>query len=316
MNVADPQDTPTTPTASVAWVGSAATGAAADARRTLTDPDTLREIVAHLREGLYVAAEDGRFLDANPAFLAMLGLGSVDELTTYTADELVADPDSRRRELALLDRDGAMREFQLEYRRPDGERCVALDTVHLRRDPASGERLYLGIAVDVTKRVELEHQLRELSLRDPLTGCFNRRHLAGIERRLAAEPTASWGCIFIDVDHFKQYNDRYGHQSGDDVLVKMSRFLIRQVRAEEAVVRLGGDEFLIVLEGADEARTESVARRLQLAALRTAPAAFSLGWATRLPGEPLEKTVNRADQQLLAVRVVERAPDMDRRELM
>ena len=284
--------------------------------RSLADPDTLRELTASLREGLYVATEDGRYLDANPAFLAMLGLGSVDELATYVADELVIDPARRRHELSLLDRDGAVREFEIEYRRPDGERCVALDTVHLRLDPQTGERIYLGIAADVTKRVELEHQLRELSMRDPLTGCFNRRHLAELERRLSADADASWGCIFIDVDHFKQFNDRYGHLQGDDVLVKMSRFLIRQVRAEEAVVRLGGDEFLVVLEGADEVRTESVARRLQLAALRTAPAAFSLGWATRLPGEPLEKTVNRADQQLLAVRVVERAPEMDRRELV
>ncbi|HEY0970861.1 MAG TPA: sensor domain-containing diguanylate cyclase [Gemmatimonadales bacterium] len=284
--------------------------------RSLSDPDTLRELTANLREGLYVSTGDGRYLDANPAFLAMLGLGSVDELTTYQADELMADPARRRHELSLLDRDGAVREFEIEYRRPDGERCVALDTVHLRLDPRTGERTYLGIAVDVTKRVELEHQLRELSMRDPLTGCFNRRHLAELERRMSADADATWGCIFVDVDHFKQFNDRYGHQRGDDVLVKMSRFLIRQVRADEAVVRLGGDEFLVVLEGADERRTESVARRLQLAALRTAPAAFSLGWATRLPGESLEKTVNRADQQLLAVRVVEREPEMDRRGLV
>ncbi len=307
MNVAAGHDSPDEGTAAAA---------PKRAPRSLADPDTLRELMGNLREGLYVATEDGRYLDANPAFLAMLGLGSVDELITYQADELVGDPGRRRQELALLDRDGAVREYEIEYRRPDGEPCVVLDTVHMRLDPATGERTYLGIAVDVTKRVQLEHQLRELSMRDPLTGCFNRRHLAELERRMSADPDATWGCIFIDVDHFKQFNDRYGHLQGDDVLVKMSRFLIRQVRAEEAVVRVGGDEFLVVLEGADEHRTESVARRLQLAALRTAPAAFSLGWATRIPGESLEKTVNRADQQLLGVKVVERAPEIERRELV
>ena len=314
MNVAGQQNP--TGDGPVVHRAPAAASASGGSPRPLADPETLRELVANLREGLYVATDDGRFLDANPAFLSMLGLGSVDELATYVADELVADPHRRRQELALLDREGAVREFEIEYRRPDGERCVALDTVHLRVDPATGQRLYLGIAVDITKRVELEHQLRELIIRDPLTGCYNRRHLADIERRLAADPDATWGCIFIDIDHFKLFNDRYGHQQGDEVLMKMSRFLIRQVRAEEAVVRLGGDEFLVVLEGADERRTESVARRLQLAALRTAPAAFSLGWATRTGGESLEKTVNRADQQLLGVRVVERAPEMDRRELV
>lgn len=282
--------------------------------RSLADPETLRELARNLREGLYVADGEGRFLDANPAFLAMLGMSSVDELATYTADQLVVDGSRRREEMALLERDGSVREFELELRRPDGQLCTALDTIYLRRDPATGEVFYHGIIVDVTKRVELERQLRELSMRDPLTGCYNRRYLVELERRLAEKEESKWGCIFIDVDYFKQYNDRYGHQMGDDVLVKMSRFLIRQVRAEEAVVRLGGDEFLVVLAGADPARTESVARRLQLGALRTAPAAFSLGWASRLPGETFEKTVNRADQELLAVRVVERSPEMDRRD--
>ncbi len=282
--------------------------------RWLDDPDTLRELAANLREGLYVADGDGRFLDANPAFLAMLGMGSVEELATYTADELVVDATRRREELALLDRDGSVREFELELRCPDGQTCIALDTCYLRRSPDGSQRFYHGIMVDITKNVELERQMRELSLRDPLTGCYNRRYLVELERQMSAEQAPTWGCIYIDIDHFKRYNDRYGHQLGDEVLVKMSRFLIRQVRAEEAVVRLGGDEFLVVLAAADRERTESVARRLQLAALRTAPVAFSLGWASRVGDETFEKTVNRADQELLAVRVVERSPELNRRD--
>jgi diguanylate cyclase (GGDEF)-like protein/PAS domain S-box-containing protein len=281
---------------------------------SLSDPETLRGFAENLREGLYIADADGHFLDGNPAVLAMLGMGSVEELRAYPVGELVVDIGRRREELALLEHDGAVREFEIDLRRPDGQLCRVLDTVYLRRDPASGARFYHGIMVDVTKRVELEHQLRELSVRDPLTGCYNRRFLVELERRLQESAEGQWGCIFIDIDFFKQFNDRYGHQKGDEVLMKMSRFLIRQVRAEEAVVRLGGDEFLIVLAGADAARTENVARRLQLAALRTAPAAFSLGWAHRENDESFERTVNRADQQLLAVRVVERSPEGDRRE--
>ena len=281
---------------------------------SLSELETLRGFAENLREGLYIASADGHFLDANPAFLAMLGMGSVEELMTYTTGELVVDVGRRREELALLDRDGAVREFELDLRRPDGQLCRVLDTIYLRRDPVSDARFYHGIMVDITKRMELEFQLRELSVRDPLTGCYNRRFLVEMERRLHEHHEGAWGCIFVDIDFFKQYNDRYGHQKGDEVLLKMSRFLIRQVRAEEAVERLGGEEFLIVLAGADAARTESVARRLQLAALRTAPAAFSLGWAHRVNDEPFERTMNRADQELLAVRVVERSPEMNRRE--
>ena len=70
-----------------------------------------------------------------------------------------------------------------------------------------------------------------------------------------------------------------------------------------------GDEFLIVLEGAGDAHVEMVARRLQAAALRTAPVPFSLGWASRRAGEPFQQTMNRADQSLFAVRVEERAAE-------
>src|SRR5690606_19644389 len=93
-----------------------------------------------------------------------------------------------------------------------------------------------------------------------------------------------------------------------NTLIRMSRFLMRQVRAEEPVIRIGGDEFVILLRGASEAQTMMVAQRMQSAALRTAPVPFSLGWAWREPGEGLTSTIHRADQNLLAVRVIERTP--------
>ncbi|HEU4565771.1 MAG TPA: GGDEF domain-containing protein, partial [Gemmatimonadaceae bacterium] len=142
---------------------------------------------------------------------------------------------------------------------------------------------------------------------DPLTGCFNRRYLAEAQRRMAARPEERWGCIFIDIDHFKQYNDEHGHQAGDEVLVQMSRFLMRQVRALEAVVRVGGDEFVVLFEPQTSAHVEGIAIRLRSAALRHAPVPFSLGWAVREGGESLEKMLARADQGMMQVRVLERA---------
>jgi len=85
------------------------------------------------------------------------------------------------------------------------------------------------------------------------------------------------GCIYLDIDHFKQYNDKNGHAEGDAVLVKMARFLMRHVRAEEAVVRVGGDEFLVVLCDSDEDQTEHVVARLSAAAPTSAPVPFSMG---------------------------------------
>jgi diguanylate cyclase (GGDEF)-like protein/PAS domain S-box-containing protein len=272
---------------------------------SLDDPASLRNLVQNLQEGIYITNERGEILDANPAFLEMLGVSQVSDLSSYGLSDMVVDPARRMQELELLDRDGAVREFELQILRPDGAIRTVLDTTYKCRDPHSNEVFYHGILVDISTRKEHEDVLREQSIRDPLTGCFNRRYLSDMDRRFAG-PDATWACIFIDIDHFKQYNDTHGHQMGDHTLIRMSRFLMRQVRAEEAVVRIGGDEFLILLEGATEAHAEMVARRLQQAALRTAPVPFSLGWATRKPGESFQQTMHRADQNLLAVRVIER----------
>ncbi len=275
---------------------------------SLDDPLSLRTLVKKLREGIYITNERGEILDANPAFLEMLGVSHLDDLLSYGLSDMVVDPSRRIQELELLDRDGAVREFELQILRPDGAVRTVLDTTYTCKDPASGEVFYHGILVDISSRKEHEDVLREQSIRDPLTGCYNRRYLADVDRRLV-NPDTAWSCIFIDIDHFKQYNDLHGHQMGDHTLIRMSRFLMRQVRAEEAVVRIGGDEFLIVLEGAAEVHAEQVGRRLQVAALRTAPVPFSLGWASRKPGESFQQTMHRADQNLLAVRVIERTGD-------
>jgi diguanylate cyclase (GGDEF)-like protein/PAS domain S-box-containing protein len=275
---------------------------------SLGDAESLRTLVRNLREGIYIANGRGEILDANPAFLEMLGVTTLDDLASFGLSDMVVDPARRMQELELLDRDGAVREFELQILRPDGAIRTVLDTTYTCRDPGTGEVFYHGILVDISARKEHEEVLREQSVRDPLTGCYNRRYLSDIDRRLDG-PESTWACIFIDIDHFKQYNDTHGHQMGDHTLIRMSRFLMRQVRAEEAVVRIGGDEFLIVLEGATDAHAEMVARRLQLAALRTAPVPFSLGWASRRPAESFQQTMHRADQNLLAVRVIERTAD-------
>jgi diguanylate cyclase (GGDEF)-like protein/PAS domain S-box-containing protein len=277
--------------------------------RSLDDPDALRELVRNLREGIYITTAEGEILDANPAFLDMFGAATLDELRRHNAVSLVVDPARRAEELELLARDGAIREFELTIRRLDGQVRTVLDTTYAIRDPDTGEILYHGILIDITARKALEEQLREQSLRDPLTGTWNRRYLDELERHFASLGIVSWGCIFIDVDHFKQYNDRFGHQAGDMVLVKMSRFLATQVRASEAIVRVGGDEYVVVLADADEAATAHVAERLGAAALHAAPVPFSLGWAARHDTESLLRTVGRADEKMLAVRVIERMPE-------
>ncbi len=274
--------------------------------RSLGDPESLREFARNLREGIYITSRDGQILDANPAFLAMFGVQSIEELGTFGASGLFVDPARRVEQMALLDRDGSVREFEIALRRPDGQASTVLDTCYLIRDPDTGEAFIHGILVDISSRKMLEAALLEMSTRDALTGAFNRRYLMQTEAQLAQQPDLKLGCIFVDIDNFKLYNDRYGHQQGDDVLTRMVRFLMRYVRAEEAVLRIGGDEFVVLLRDSEEAETKRVADRLRAEALEHAPVPFSLGWSAREHAETLQRLIDRADQGLLQVRVVKR----------
>ena len=282
--------------------------------RSLDDPETLRTLVKNLGEGIYITGADGKILDANDAFLRMLGFTSLTELKKLRAEELYANPGRRRRWQEQLARDGAIRDMELELRRADGRIVTVLDTSYTCRDDETGEIFYHGILVDIDARKELERQLFEASIRDPLTGAYNRRYLQDIETEMNRRPTEEWACIYIDLDNFKNYNDTHGHAAGDAALVAVSRFLMRQLRTHDSVVRLGGDEFVAVLRGVDELQLRQVVKRLQDGAAQSATVPFSLGWAQRKDKEPFAKTIERADERLLSVRSGERPTVLRRRE--
>jgi diguanylate cyclase (GGDEF)-like protein/PAS domain S-box-containing protein len=272
--------------------------------RSLEDPETLRLFIQNLREGIYITNDAGEILDANPACLEIFGVSTVEDLRNLRAEDLLADPAQRAQEAEMLAREGELREFELVIRRPDGEERTVLDSCHAVRDAETGQVLYHGILIDISGRKQLESRFHEASLRDPLTGCYNRRFLLEVEKRLATFET--WGTIVVDVDNFKEYNDDFGHQKGDEVLMKVSRFLQQNARAEDAVVRMGGDEFLLLLLGASARYVAEVGQRLRLTAAERGVPSFSLGWANRHGAESLERTIDHADRELLQIRLFER----------
>lgn len=272
--------------------------------QSLQDPETLRLFIENLREGVYITNEAGEILDANPACLEILGVSSLEELRRHRAQDLFADPAQRDREMELLADAGEVREIELTLRRPDGEERTVLDTCHVMRDAETGQLLYHGILIDISGRKQLESRFQEASLRDPLTGCYNRRFLGEAQKRLSALET--WGTVVVDIDNFKELNDDFGHQAGDEALVKVSRFLQMNARAEDAVVRMGGDEFLLLLIGASAHYVAEVGQRLRLTAAEQGIPSFSVGWATRHGTESLERTIDHADRELLQIRLFER----------
>lgn len=103
------------------------------------------------------------------------------------------------------------------------------------------------------------------AVRDPMTGLYNRRyalpHLAAIAAR-AAESGTGFAVMLADLDHFKQINDQYGHQTGDAVLIETARRLKSQLRPIDMIARVGGEEFLIVMPNTDQAGATLAADRL------------------------------------------------------
>jgi diguanylate cyclase (GGDEF)-like protein len=158
-----------------------------------------------------------------------------------------------------------------------------------------------SIVRDVTERREMERRLAELSHRDPLTGCYNRRHLEERQEELE-RPSARWACLVFDLDHFKAINDTYGHEEGDRVLKGFAHFLGRHHRPDDLLVRTGGDEFALVVRADSEDEARGVSERLLEAAGLDSPAGFSLGVAYRRPGETLDEVLARADRTLYAAR--------------
>src|SRR5678816_1154296 len=101
--------------------------------RSLDDPDTMRLLMQNLGEGIYITDPQGRILDANPAFLEIFGVSSLEELSKYKVANLLTQPEQRRLELEQLERDGSVQKFELEIVRPDGQRRTVLDTTYLVR---------------------------------------------------------------------------------------------------------------------------------------------------------------------------------------
>jgi len=182
----------------------------------------------------------------------------------------------------------------------DGSRRVW--AYHNVLDTEADPPYVLGHAQDITTQHIQEKQLHDLATRDPLTRAFNRRYLS----ELATQQLDGWGCLVFDLDHFKEVNDTQGHARGDKVLVDFVAFLSDPLEGEEAVVRLGGDEFLVFVPGATMRRLQVLEQVYQERA-GEAPICFSGGCAIGRPLESVADTINRADMKLYDRRKRERS---------
>ncbi|HXE98590.1 MAG TPA: diguanylate cyclase, partial [Dongiaceae bacterium] len=157
----------------------------------------------------------------------------------------------------------------------------------------------VGIAIN---NARLYEETKSASLRDPLTGLANRRFLElQLEKvfELARRHGEHQSIIMLDIDHFKSYNDSYGHLGGDQLLVCLAQILTAQMRKSDYVFRYGGEEFLVLLPGTELPMARDAAERLRAAVEREAGVTISLGVAAYQEGMPdKEALVKAADAAL------------------
>lgn len=259
--------------------------------------------------GMAIIAPDGSVLRANDAFCA-LTRRSREELHRGSWSELIHPDDvESNRELTSRMLAGERRTAMVErrYLRPDHSVVHTVMSITLVRDEV-GRPLHLVTQVlDVTDRHRLEAYLEELVLRDPLTGAHNRRALdVELARRLAVEPAEASGgaLVLFDIDNFKDLNDTFGHDVGDDVLRHLVAKWRERLRRSDVLVRIGGDEFVVLLGDGDPDSVETVAHDLLTLAdgailtVTGIASSVSAGMALFRPEEKPSQLLRRADDAL------------------
>lgn len=179
--------------------------------------------------------------------------------------------------------------------------CLAVSLrLHTLRTRLQRQRLALSRALE-------EH--RTLASRDPLTGLLNRRsmlELLDLEQRRCQRGQRSMAIAMLDLDHFKRINDSYGHAMGDLALQCFGRTVRQTLRGSDVLARWGGEEFVLLLSDVDAGTAhtllERVGRAIANVSVPGAPAGLqmtvSAGLTLHLPGEPVENTLQRADEAL------------------
>lgn len=256
---------------------------------------------------------------ANPAFEALCGY-PIEALLGRSPTLLQGEGTSAasRAEIrAALTAGRAIRREMLNYHRDGHAYWIEIQIAPVR--DANGDLThFVAIQRDVSAMHDATERLLHEATHDPLTGLLNRRGFAERAELLMAQAQrlgAPVAVLMLDIDHFKEVNDRVGHEAGDRLLCAFAQMLQQRLRASDLVARLGGDEFVVLLTlgGCADSDIEKDAECLAEALREGAKAAFaaqgapdcaalSIGLAPVGDDAPLAVLLSRADQALYAAK--------------
>jgi len=250
----------------------------------------------------------GHYIRVNQAYCRFMGRDAHEFLGRRVVD--FAHPEELASTEALSHQirgEDSIVKLERRYLRADGQEIWG--RLHLTRiDGADGTSVLAAIE-DITEAREAEAQLRHHALHDSLTGMPNRTLIFDRLKQAMARARRGGhgvGVIVVDVDHFKEVNDSYGHPAGDQLLISIARCLEGVLRDSDSAGRLGGDEFVVVCENINtHADVEDLAERLRIAARapmqidgRTLLPSISLGCTLTDGDGSVDQVVSEADAAL------------------
>lgn len=307
---------------------------------TAVIPDRVRAAFDALSEGVVVLDAKSRIALANRAFRDLHAdasrnpLGQMISALTWLKPALPADSkehpwhrssETRRPvvgyEISVMQASGDMKKVVINTSPvldPQGRARGCLVTFDDRSElDHANARLRTALNDLERSRQQIaqkNEELQRLALRDPLTSCLNRRAFLEMATRLFAqayESGAEISCVMCDIDHFKSFNDRFGHAVGDQVIIAAARALQSKLGEDALLCRYGGEEFCVLFPNTNLEQAEQVAERMRafvasaaatdITALRGLSVTMSFGVsASRFGSASIEQLMDQADQALYA----------------
>jgi diguanylate cyclase (GGDEF)-like protein/PAS domain S-box-containing protein len=239
--------------------------------------DIYRDIVENMHDGLYFVDRKRRITYWNKGAERITGYAADEVVGSSCADNILMHVDADGQSicrgscplLATIG-DGQPRENEVYLHHKQGHRLPVWVRTAALYDADGEISGAVEVFTDIGSRRALQNQveeLKKLALMDALTGLPNRRHLESqLHSRLEElrRSGVGFGLLFMDIDHFKQFNDRYGHDIGDQVLTIVANTLSLSVRPFDSVCRWGGEEFAGVFPHTDPAALHRIAERLRV----------------------------------------------------
>lgn len=176
-------------------------------------------------------------------------------------------------------------DFEHKLQKKNGEAVWVTTNGFSMMDKHGKAKIFRGMDIDITHIKKAEEKIRYLSFHDQLTGLYNRHFLETEIERLDTFRNWPLTVMMIDANGLKLINDAFGHQAGDELLVKMAKVLKESVRVDDIISRIGGDEYVLLLPKTDEKETEKMIERIKVKTKETRikglPLSFSYGYYTK-----------------------------------